>query len=246
MASGKKKSAGKKRSTFQIALFVFEEGCQILRENWRYCLEIYLLLAATLVFGGLILLCAWQIDMPWWAIFILCLTLGEFLTMGLIGKNKNLNSLLRDLVPGRYPLWAANYLNPAWRSLVSAFLLNLPLLLAIFGVLFFWLISPSLVWSIISVVGFGGIWLWLFLRFNFAAVILSLKNQQLNLVATWRKSWHLTSGQEKLILTILVLDLIFFLPTFIFLPVLSWLLIAPLISLQKLLVRQLLIDKKAI
>ncbi|MDO5561431.1 MAG: hypothetical protein Q4G02_01515 [bacterium] len=246
MAKSKKRVAGKKRSSLQTALFVFEESCQILRENWRCCLEIYLLLVAALIFSGVILFCAWQIDMPWWAIFILCLSLGELLTMGLIGKNKNLNSLLRDLVTGRYPLWAASYLNPAWLFLVSGFLLNFPLLLAIFGVIFFWFVSPSPIWLVLSAIGFGGIWLWLFIRFGFATSILSLKNQHLSLVESWRQSWRLTNGQEKLLLTILVLNLIFFLPAFIFLPVLSWFLIAPLASLQKLLIRQLLIDKKVV
>lgn len=245
MARQKKKVGQKKNAPLQTALHIFEESCRLLRENWRFCFNISLLLVSALILGAAILFIAYRLHYPWWLILILFFCLAQLWSVLLVGRNKNFNSLKKDLITERYPLWSNLYFLAALKILLTNFVLILPLMIAILGAIFFGLVFPSLFWLLVTVIIFGGLWLWLKKHFLLGDIILSLK-KNVSLSKSWQQSWQLAFDQGWILLALFLLDVCFFLPAFIFLPFISWMFIAILLSLQKSLIYQYLIEKKSV
>lgn len=227
-----KRKKKEKREQFASGLDIFETSCALMRDNWRYCLEItaLFLIFLLIVGGGWYYVIATEKN-----ICLLGLLLVVTLVLALIfavGKNKNFLSVAKGLGGGRYPFWSIEYFFSAWRLLMVRAVIWSPLIIGGGLGLFFWLISPSTFWLCLCVGGGIAVNAWLQWRLGIAEIALSV-NQKMKLDEGLRASLKMTEKHQGRLLGLYLLNVLFLLTAGIFLPGMGLLLLILLISFEK-------------
>lgn len=243
----KKEQRQIKKEFSRVANFVsadiFEEACQLVSQNWRYCIEIDLILLLVLSLGSGLLLGLWKLAVPKMVLLVAALMIIIFFSMIVVGKNKNFGGLVRGMASGRYPLWAGEYFFSGLKWLLTKFLLLGPIVLGLALAIFYLFISPSSFWlwlCVLSCLWWEG---WLILRFNLTAVIVSLKNE-FSFEKSRQLSWKRTTGKAQKLVPWLIFNGLIFAPLVIFLPVVGWFWASAVISFEWLIINQRLYENK--
>ncbi len=236
-----------KKEISKIANFVsadiFEEACQLMKQNWRFCLEIYLVLLLVSGIGGGLVFGLWKLEAPKWSLLIIGVIIIINLSMLIVGKNKNLGGLVRGMASGRYPLWAGDYFLPGLRWLLIKFILLGPIVLGVGLAIFYLIISPSTFWLWLCIISCGWWESWLLLRFNLISIVVSLKNE-FGFGKSRQLSWKRTTGKAQKLVPWFIFNGLIFAPVIIFLPILGWFLASTIISFEWLILNQRLYENK--
>lgn len=243
----KKKKWQNKKAIADFANFVmadiFEEACQLFRQNWRYCVEVYLILLLIAGGGSGIILSLWKIRAPTWSFLLTTIIIMLVISILIIGKNKNFGGLVRGMSSERYPLWAKEYFLSGLRWLLIKLFLFIPILLGISLAIFYLIISPSNLWLWLCILSCSWLEGWLLLRFNLSSAIVSLKND-FTLKKSWEMSWARTKEKAQKLIPWLVFNSLIFAPVIIFLPILGWFLTSVILNFEWLIINQRLYENR--
>lgn len=223
---------------------LFEEACTLVSQNWRECVEIYLLIAAVVILGTGIAVGGWYFGgWSWWLSGMIVLLTCWCAAMVIVGKNKNFGGLVRGMASGRYPLWVGSYFWSAGRWLMLQIILWSPWLITIALVLFFIVISPSTSWMWLCLIMGGGASCYWQMRLGLAPLIVSLK-QNFRLDEAWKISCERTKKWGRKLVVLWLANGLIFAPMMIFLPIIGWFLAAATMSFEAILVNQLLYEQE--